>query len=49
MARATDTEEDEHSGTVVRQMLKDFDALGYKVGLGVVNATSLSHPGYAKG
>jgi len=44
-----DIEEDEHSSIVVRQMLKDFDALGYEVGLGVVNATSLSLPGYAKG
>lgn len=35
---------DEQSGTAVRQMLKDFDLLGYKVVLGVVNAADYGAP-----
>ena len=37
-------EEDEQSGTAVRQMIKDLDLLGYRVVLGVVNAADYGAP-----
>lgn len=37
-------DDDELSGTAVRQILKDFDSLGYRVTLGVLNAADFGAP-----